>query len=631
MLHQVRNALKGVIAWFFVALLMLAFAFWGVPELRNFTQQSALRVGDKGFTAQAVLSEFNRQVDIRRNESNGEFTRADALAEGLPDYVVSVMASRSIIEQQAEQMGLVTPRALVRETLQSDERFQNAGTGKFDRFVLQNILQQNSLTLGQFESLIRRDLLRNQLVAAASAPAPAPETFANMLLLRQTERRRVDYLIVTDEMTGKPDEPAPDDIEAYYAENPSAFTAPEYRTFTAVILRESDFHDGLEAPEEELRKLYEAGRERLYETPERRTLYQITFDTEAEAQAAVAALRQGRPFENIASERGLSLETQTFTDIQQREVLDDAVAEAAFAEDVGVGDIIDPVKGLFGWTVVQVAGVSPPETKTFEDVRDDIADQYLAQDARRRLYDAVDEIETARDEGLTLAAAAERAGVAAKSYGPIDSFSFTPGGAILDGVPGEVLTEAFQLEEGEESESLDLASRDGFFFVALDQVTPPALKPLDAVRDAVREAWRREERRARISETVRTIREAVENGAALETAAAPYNRAPLEAALDRGTENETFSASLRDQIFSANPGQLVSGPAGFGDAQVIAQVKSIGFARNQIGAGEIELYQQFIGYQLDQELLDAYVATLRDEYGVRTDRIQLDQIFSEGA
>lgn len=631
MLHQVRSALKGVIAWFFVALLVLAFALWGVPGLRNFTQRSALHVGKQGFSAQAVLDEFNRQVAIRRDQKKGEYTAADAIAEGLPDYVVSVMSNRSIIEQEASKMGIVAPRELVRDTLQSDKRFQNPGTGKFDRQVLQSILQQNSLSLNQFETFLREDLLRNQLVSAASATAPAPAAFANPLLLRQTERRTVAYLIVTDEMAGKPAEPTPDDIKAYYEENSSAFTAPEYRTFTAVILRESDFRKGLEAPEEELKKLYEANRARLYEVPERRTLYQITFDTEAEAQAAVAALRRGEPFENIASERGLSLETQTFTKVRQSEVLDPAVGAAAFAKDVGVGAILDPVKGLFGWTVVQVAGITPPETKSFEDVREDLASQYVAQDARKKLYDAVDAIENARDSGASLVTAAESAGVGTKTFGPVDSMSFTPGGAILNGVPGDVLAEAFKLEEGEESEGLELSSRDGFFFVALDTVTPPTLKPLDAVRSDVEQAWRRKERAGRISAAVRAIRKAVEGGASLEDAAAPYNRAPLQATLDRRTENETFSSSLRDQIFSADPHQLVSGPAGLGESQIVAQIRSIGFAPNQIGPDQIALYRQYIGYQVDRELLDAYVATLREEYGVRMDRAQLDQIFTEGS
>lgn len=630
MLNQVRSALKGVVAWFFVVLLVLAFALWGVPQLTDFTRQAPLRVGDESYSLQALQTEFNNQVQSRRNETNGEFTRADAIAEGLPDFVISTMTTRSVLEQEAARMGLVAPRESVRDILQKDERFQNPSTGKFDRFVLQSILQNYNLTVKQFESRIRQDLLRGQIIDAASARAPAPQILANALMLRQSERRRVGYLIVSNEMAGEAVAPTPEDLQSYYEENAAMFTAPEYRSFTAVILREADVKEGLEVSEEKLKEVYDGNLKRLYAFPERRTIYQITFETEAGAQAAAAGLRQNKTFEDIALEQGLSLETQTFSEIQKSDVLDPVVGEAAFDPSVESGAIIDPIKGLFGWTVVQIASITPPETKSFEDVREEIESQLLAQDTRRRLYESVDVIENERDSGASLASAAQQAEIDVLTFGPVDSFSFSPEGAILDGLPGEVLTEAFRLDEGEESENLDLDTRDGYFFVSVDLITPPTLKPFEDVRDDVQNAWVAQERRNRISATVRSIRDAVEAGTSFSDAAAPYERAPLEVLLDRRSENEAISANLRDQVFSTELNKLVSGPAALGESQIIAEVREIGFARNEIGPGEIDLFRQFVGYQLDQELLEAYVSTLRDDYGVHIDQAQLDLVFSEG-
>lgn len=629
MLKQVRTALKGVIAWFVIVLLILAFALWGVPELRNFTQNAPLRVGKVGFSQQTIVNEFNRQIAARRNQSEGGYTREQAIADGLPDLVVNSLATRSVLEQEAAKLGLVMPRALVRDYLQSEDGFRNPATGEVDRFRLESIAQSNGMSVAQLEATLKADLLRNQLIQSVSSGGPAPKAFVEAMLLRDVELRRVAYLIVTDDLSGIPAEPTPDALKAYYDANPAPFTAPEYRTFTLVTLDEHDFREGLSAPEEDLRKLYEANRARLYESPEKRTLYQITFDSEAQAQAAAGALRDGKPFENVATERGLTLDAVTFADVSESDLLDPAVAKVAFASDLSIGAVTDPVKSLFGWTVVQLAGITPAETKSFEDVRDELESQLLEQDTRKRLFEAVEEIEEARDTGADLAAAATQAGFPVQRIGPVDSFSFAPGGAIVADVPGDALRTAFSMEEGDESEAIELAEGHGYYFVQVNEVTPPALRPYEDVADEVAKRWRADERDQRIAATVQSIRDQIAAGKTLEEAATAFNRTPLVVTLSRDVANETFSRAMVRDVFLADKGALVSGAAGYGQAQIVAEVREIGFARNRVGPGEEIGYAQYIGYQLDQELLDAYLTTLREEYGVRADNAVVSQIFSE--
>lgn len=629
MLSQVRDALKGAMAWFIVVLLILAFALWGVPELRQFSGSAAVTVGGESFSQQYVQNEFNRAMLVRRQENGGNFTREDAIASGLPDQVVNTIATSSALTQFTDNMGLAMPREIVRDYLQQNENFQNPATGKFDRYRLESILSQNGITVQEFERRISEDLMRTQIIGALTASAPAANQIVDAMLLRQTERRRIAYLTVTDDMAGVAAEPTPSDLETYYQQNEAAFTAPEYRTFDLLVLRREDFAEGLQAPEEELRRLYEVNKERLYDKPETRTLYQLTFDTEAEANAAAASLRQGTPFENIASEKGFSLEEVTFTEAQKTDILDPAVAATAFSEELQEGDIADPVQSLFGWTVVQIAGVTPPETTTFEEVRDQLEADYLDNDTRRALLNAIDEIEEERDTGAGLAAAAEAVGSTVETYGPIDQYSFAPGGAIVDNVPGEAIAEAFRLDEGEESEAMDLADDSGYFLISLKEITPPALLPFDRVRDEVEQQWRKQERQQRISNTVKAIREAVENGQTLEEAAEQYSRAPIELVIDRRFQNETISPNFREQLFFANLNDLVSGPTALGEAQVVAEVRNITYARNSVSPSEEDIFKQYLGYQIDQELLEAFVTSIREDYGVKVNQAQLDALFAE--
>jgi peptidyl-prolyl cis-trans isomerase D len=630
MLSQVRGALKGAVAWIVVILLIAAFAMWGVPEMSSLAGGSAIKVGGQSYSQSYVQGEFNRIYQRRAQESGGALTREEAIASGLPGQVVEGITTQAAIEQFAERMNLALPRAAVRDYLTANEMFQNPATGRFDQVALQTILQNNNLSANAFEKIIKDDLTRSQLIDSLTTGSPAADAFFEPLLLRETERRLIAYLTVTDDMAGTAAEPTPDDLQQYYAANETAFTAPEYRTFDFLALRSEDFREGLEAPEEEMRRLYEGGRARLYDKPEQRTIYQLTYENEADALAAAASLRQGEPFESLAVARGMTLNAATLTEAQKSDILDPAVADAAFAEGLEEGAIVDPVRSLFGWTVAQIVNVTPAESRSYEEVRPELESAFLENDVRMRLQNAVDEIEEVRDTGAELAEAAEEAGFPVETVGPIDRLSFAPGGAIIDKVPGEAIAEAFALDEGEQSEAMRLSGEDGYFFVSLREIVPPALKPFDEVRDEVEQRWRAEERRARIAAVVQAIRDEVAAGKTLEDVAGQYTRAPIELLIDRRFQNEIVSRSFNEQIFFAGLDEIVAAPVGASGAQVLAEVREIGFGRNAIPPAEEEQIASLVGYQLDQELLEAFVTSIRDDYGVKINSAQIDALFADG-
>lgn len=630
MLSQVRGALKGAVAWVVIILLIAAFALWGVPQTSQLFSSSAVTVGGESFSQRSVSREFDQTFQRASREAGGGLTREAAVASGMPGQVVDRLVTQSVLDQYVQKLNLALPREAIRDYLQNNENFQNPATGKFDPTTLESILMNNGLTAKQFEAIMREDLSRAQLVEALVSEASAPSSFMDAMILRETERRRIAYITVTDEMAGEAAEPTPEALQIYYDENAPLFTAPEYRTFDYLILRNEDFREDLEAPEEEMRRLYEAGKDRLYTTRETRTLYQITYETEAEAEAAVANLAQGKPFENLADARGLSLDAVTFANATQNQIVDPAVGAAAFAADIAEGDVVGPVRSLFGWTVAQVAGITAGEERSFEDVREELEASYLENDVRRRLQNAIDEIEEVRDTGAELSEAAEAAGFAVETAGPIDRVSFAPGGAIIDKVPGEAIAEAFQLDEGEQSEALRLANDNGYFFVSLREITPPALKPYEYVEAEVEERWRAEERRMRIEQTVASIREAVNGVENFEDVAGRYERAPIELLIDRRFTNEVISQPFNEKIFFASLNELTSASVGNNGAQVIAQIREIGFGRSQISPADEARLAELVGMQLDQELVDAFITAIRDDYGVKVNQAQIDALFSDG-
>ncbi len=623
---QNRGTLKTIVAVIFVLPLIVAFAAWGVPEVRQMTNNDAVRVGAQGFSALEIKQEFDRFVVNRRNQSEDGYTAEQALAEGAQDRVVDSLTTQAALDQEALKMGLIVTRPMVSTYLQTSDQFKNPNSGKFDNETLDLILREYGFSIREFEERIRLEMLRAQLLGGVARGGPASPAMIDGLIAREVETREVSYVTVGEDAAGAAPAATPEAVNAYYEKNKSQFMAPEYRTFTAVILKNEDFVDRAEASEDKLLEVYNANKAK-YETPERRTFYQITIENEADADAAVKALNEGRPFESVAIENGQSLAQVTRTDVVKSDIVDPAVGDAVFGESAAAGAVIGPVKGVFGFNVAQIASVTPAAVKTFEEVRGEIETTFLDQGTKKRLFDKVEDIENERDTGASIADAAAKHGVTASVIGPVDSFSFGRGGEIIDGVPGDVLASAFKLEEGEESEATELADKSGYYFVSVTEVAPPAPIPFETIAAEVEARWRASERDARIAAVVAKINDALSKGTPLAQAAEPFNRAPLPASLTRRSVNETFSQELLDQVFSAAKGKAVSGRAGDG-AQVIVVVNDIKFGESPVGPDQIGAFGRFIGNQFDQELIDAYANAVRDDAKVKINKAQIETQFA---
>lgn len=627
MSKKMRGPIQTLLAIVVGVPLIVSFVAWGVPEMRQLTRNDAVRVGSAGFTALDVKREFDRYVVNRRNQSEDGFTAEQALAEGAQDQIVDSLATQSALDQEALKMGLLVTRPMVSKYLQTSDQFKNPNSGKFDNETLDAILREYGFSIREFEERIRLEMLRAQLLGGVARGGPASPAMVDGLIAREVETREVSYLTIGEDAAGAAPAATPEAIKAYYEKNQSQFMAPEYRTFTAVILKNDDYADQDEATDDKLLEIYNANKAK-YETPERRTFYQITIEKSADADAAVKALKDGRPFESVAIENGQNLAQVTRTDVLKSDIVDPAVGNAVFDPNAAAGAVIGPVKGVFGFNVAQIASVTPASIKTFEEVRAEIEENFLDQGTKKRLFEKIEDIENERDTGATIADAAKKHGVAAQTFGPVDAFSFGRGGEIIDGVPGDVLAAAFKLEEGEENEATELPDKSGYYFVSVTEVIPPAPMPLEAIQTEVEARWRASERDARIAAVVTKISEAVALGKPLAEAAAPFNRAPLSASLTRRSVNDTFSQELLDQVFSAAKGKSVSGRAGDG-AQVIVVVNDIRFGAAPVGPDQIAAFGRFIGNQFDQELIDAYANAVRADAKVKINKPLIETQFAE--
>ncbi|MEE9328615.1 MAG: peptidyl-prolyl cis-trans isomerase [Parvularculaceae bacterium] len=624
MLKWIRSAISGWVAYLIVGVVFVAFSFVGIGQIGNLFGSSALKVGSSKFSIQEVSREFDRQLNgIQRQNTGAIISREQAVEQGLVDQVITVMKSRASLNEDSRELGLTATAAMVQAYLQADEKFQNPTSGKFDQEALGSILRENSISIGEFRSLIKEEMVRNQMAQSIAAPMPASDTLLNAVILRNGETRSVTYINV--DKTRIADVAVPDQaaLEAWYQQNISQFTAPEFRSFTVSTLTRETFAAGIEVSETELREEYDARKDQINE-PELRTIRQLTARTKTDADALAARLAAGESLPALVQERGLSLDAVTLSDKTQSALGE--LGEAAFG--AAKGSFTAPIETALGYTLVEVISITPGKIVTFEEAKTQLRDDIAAEEAERALFAAIEEVELARDEGATISDAIEAIPEAKTvRYGPVDDKFFTPGGAILNDLSAAALSEAFSLQVGDESDVLDTDDGTGYYFVILDDITPPTAQPLADVVEQVTIGWRAQQTNALVTAKIAELRGKLAGGAPLSQIASEAGIDLQTMNINRSLPNNIMATELVSDLFITDINAIATGNTATGSGQIIAQVNSASLQPLPKDPATLGQTRIQLGQILGREFYEAYLATLDSELGVKVNQGQLAQAF----
>jgi foldase protein PrsA len=122
-----------------------------------------------------------------------------------------------------------------------------------------------------------------------------------------------------------------------------------------------------------------------FAVPERRDLLIVLTKTQAQAQAAKAALASGQKWAAVAKKYSTDPASKATGGVLRgvaKGQQDRALDQAAFSAKKGV--TVGPVKGQFGWYLVQVTAITPPQQTTLAQAQAQIK-PLLTQQAQQKL------------------------------------------------------------------------------------------------------------------------------------------------------------------------------------------------------------------------------------------------------
>jgi peptidyl-prolyl cis-trans isomerase D len=487
MLQKIRDTTGPWIFGFVIALIAVAFVFWGV-DLNLTGSNFAARVNGEEISLTEFENEFRNEMveyqEIYRIDLDAELRR-----EIRRNVLDRMIATRALQQRMADTGYRVSDERLARH-IRATSAFQMDGQFSMDIYRAQ--LRFQGLSPAMYEEVQRSQLglldLRSGIVDSTFL---TPAEFRRYIELYAQERE-VGYAVFEAAAFIDRVEITDEEIVQYYEQNRSAYRSEESVDFEYIELRREDLEPEVEVTEEAVRDYYERQRGRFARDEERRARHiLVTVDSgdedAARAQAAdiQARIEAGEDFETLARE----LSDDTGTRAQGGDLgwltqglLDDDLENALYAMDIG--EVRGPVRSTFGYHVIRLDDVRAGDVQSFEALEEELREEYVADrlealfvgranELADRAFDAYDDL----------------ASVAAQMDLPLQTTERFPRSGDPERFPNSaaVVRAAFgreQLEDRLNSSLIELSQRHVLVLRVLDH-HPPVELPLEAVRERI--------------------------------------------------------------------------------------------------------------------------------------------------
>ena len=609
-----KGKASNFFVWAILGLLIVALAGFGATNFGG-SVQSVGRVGATEIDVDRYARELQQELRALAAERGRTVPLTEAQELGVPQAVLGRIVGLAALEDEAAVRGLSVGDGTVSAQILEIPAFQGVN-GAFDLEGYRFVLEQSGLSVAEFEERVRVETAANLVQTAVAAGMAFPPVFTDRLYAFAREARDVTWArLGPEDLETIVAEPTEEALVAFHAANPELFTAPETRVVTYAWLTPDMMLDTIEPDEEALRRVYE---ERIadFVQPERRLVERLVFADEATAAAALARIASGETdFDALVAERGLALGDIDLGDVTEADL--GAAGAAVFALE-GPG-VAGPAPSALGPALFRVNAILAPRDVSFEEAREELLPEVQMDRARRVIQDMIDDLDDRLAGGATVE------DLALETELELGRIEITPevtaGIAAYESFRAAALT----AEEGDFPEIVEIPE-GGVFALRLDELRPPALRPLEEARADVAAAWTAGETARLMAEEAEAVAQSLRAGR--EMAAV---RLPL------GVER----ALTRDAFVAGTPGAFVTEvfEMAEGEFRVVADATAAYIVRldkvipADAGSAEAQMLKGRLGQQAAQEvsaeLLEAFTRALTAEKGTQINQAAINAVHAQ--
>jgi peptidyl-prolyl cis-trans isomerase D len=619
MLESMRNAAQGVVGkaimTVVMGLIIVSFVIWGVGDmLRGFTATTVASVGGQKITTQDFRDQFQRTLQQYQRRTRQPLTNDQARAIGLDRQVLQRMLSEAAIDEEARRLGLDVSDEALRKLITSNPNFQDKA-GAFDPEKFAGALRDNDLSERYYVSELKKNALRQFIIAALATGAAAPSVMVNAEAVYGGQTRSADTFVLPASAAGDIPAPSDDALKAYFNDRKASYRAPEYRGIDVVALEPDTLANPADVSDADAQAAYGrvAGADPKFGAPETRDLEQILFPNDAEARVAAAKIKAGASFDDIVKERNLKPEDVELGQTAKVAILDPTEANAVFA--LPAGGVSDVLPGQFGPVIVRVKSITPSTVKPFAEVAEDIKRRISAARASDKIQGLRDKIEDLRVSGKPLPEAAKETGLTTLSIPAVDATGRDPSGAEV-AVPDktELLRAAFASDVGLDEAPISTKDR-GFVWFDVTKVDPSHERSFDEAKPQVEAQWRAEQIDKALAAKADDLVKQLRAGASFADVAKSVG-AQVKPVADIHRDEKT---SLPETVVAAifrEPADGV-GSAATADGRTVFKITADQTPTVEAIDPRVKQIAQDLDAATRESLVDQYIAALRRSLGVQ--------------
>ena len=600
-----------ILSFMLLGMLVVGLGGFGVSNFGN-QVDTVVTVGKAQVSTNQYARALTAQIAQFSQQFGQQFTFAQAQMFGIDAQTLQSLISNTALDNEAIRLGLSAGDVQVAQNIATTKAFLDI-SGKFNRATYTQVLEQNRLTVQEFETGLRDEMARELLQAAIVGGMKTPQALTNTLYAFEAETRSMTVLQLTEaSLPEKLPTPTDSDLQSFQTDHIADFTRPEAKRVSYALLTPADLAKDQPIQEADIKAAYDAG-EDIYNIPEKRLVERLVYPSDDEAKAAKAKLDAGALFEDLVADRGLALMDIDMGDVTQAEL--GAAGQDVFA--LTKPSVVGPLPSDLGPALYRMNTILPAQLTPFDQVKDKLkSDMQLAM-ASKIVVDQLEPIndllaggatiaETAKDQGMT-------EGTTDYAKGADDNDPVTQDAQFAKAVDA--------MEPGDFAQAISLS--DGSVIVLqVVETVPPTPVPFDKAREKITAAYHAEALAKALATLADNHLAAAQAGARLETLGITDN----VASATRTAKLTAVPADVLTSAFALKPGEIAKVDA----KGIVALVRLDGIKPAELASdaakADMDQLASEAGQSVAQDAYELFSTAMTTQGGLTIDQAAINAV-----
>ncbi|MEE8254125.1 MAG: SurA N-terminal domain-containing protein [Nitrosomonadaceae bacterium] len=386
-----------------MVIITLPFLFWGIDSYRNTSGEDyvALVAGEK-IHRQEFDQALRAQQETMR-ETMGDSFNVTMLDD--PEVRISVLEGliqQRLLNREAARIGLAVLDFQLVEVIQDIPMFQQ--DGKFSNQLYKELLRNQGMDTVMFESRVRQDMMRQQVIDAYTKNGFISDTVAKNIIRLSEEKREISRVQIQPEQFLSQIKPNNDAIKSYYDSHQTKFRQPEQVRVEYLVLSVDGLAKEVQVSIDETIRYFDEHKAEFGQVEERQASHILLSAPTTASDTDKAAARAKA--EELLSQ--IKQSPQSFADLARQYSQDAGSADKggdlgffgrgtmdkAFEDEIfqmEAEEIRGPVQTDFGFHIIKLSAIKAGEIVNFDEVRNQVEEKLRKQKAGKEFGEMAEE------------------------------------------------------------------------------------------------------------------------------------------------------------------------------------------------------------------------------------------------